>query len=354
MQQHSDLTPAAAGVAHPVLAGRRVLLIGIGFYDYEAAICGVLEAGGAEVTYLIEEPPPPSLLHRRFNIGIKDRLRRHHAALLTQIRALPALDDIVVIKARTLTPEFVAELRAAHPGAQLIGHHWDSLRRSPEILALVPQFDRLLTFDHRDAAANPGFIHRPNFVRPEMTAYRGAPAEIELSFVGWLHHDRLAYIEAIRDLARKQGWRFEPYLSTGAYTAFRQGRLAGRDFVHGRRMSFDQYARLVGASMAVLDLPHPDQAGLTLCCLEVVTGAGRKLLTTNADVVGYDFYDPEMIRVIDMNRPDIPEDFLRGPRRPVPAEIAARYSIENWVLDVLEPARLAEAPPFFVDPAGRR
>lgn len=336
------------------LAGRRILLIGIGFYDYEAAISGVLRAQGAEVTQVIEDGPAPTALHRRFGIGAADRLRRHHAAILTQVQALPALDDILVIKGRTLSPAFLEALRAAHPGARLTAYHWDSVQRSPELRALAPHFDRVLTFDHRDAAALEGFVHRPLFFRPELTACRGATARSELSFVGWLHHDRLAQIEALRATAQAQGWRFDVHLSTGAFTALRHGRLAGRDFVRARPLGFADYVRLVGDSAVVLDLPHPQQSGMTMRCIEVVPGAGRKLLTTNPGVAGYDFYDPETIRLVDMDRPDIPEDFLRTAPRPVAPAIAARYSIESWVADVLDPARLAEAPPFFVDPAARR
>lgn len=333
------------------LAGRRILLVGIGFYDYEQAIADELGALGAEVVHVCEEPIAPSVLHRRFGWGAEARQRAHHAAILARASTLPSLDDVLVIKGRTLTAAFLEELRSAHPGARFTAYHWDSVQRSPGFLAIAPQFDRVFTFDHRDAAALPGFLHRPLFYRSELMAIAKTVPCIELSFVGWLHHNRLAQIEAMRVTAAEQGWKFQVHLSTGRYTALREGRLAGREFVHAWPLKFSDYVKLVGSSATVLDLPHPQQSGMTMRCIEVVLGAGRKLVTTNPDCRGYDFYDPENIHIIDLNAPHIPQAFLSRPVRPLPEELTSRYSIRSWVQDLLDPERLAESPPFFREPA---
>lgn len=326
------------------LAGRRILLIGIGFYDYEKAIVTAMTAMGAQVRHVVEQPPAPTAVHRKWGIGAAARLARHHRSILDLARDMGPLDHVVVIKGQTLTPDFLAELRQIQPSAQLTAYHWDSVQRSPALLAMQDHYDQILTFDHRDAARYPRFVHRPLFFRPELGQCPAGQPSHTLSFVGWLHHDRLGQIERLITESQRHGWTMRVHLSTGRFTALRHGRMAGREFVKGRPLAFADYVALVCDSRAVIDLPHPEQSGLTMRTVEVGLGAGRKLVTTSRDVIAYDFYDPANILTVDMNQIDIPQDFLDTPFRDIDPDLRARYGIQEWLLDILDPDRLRDKP----------
>lgn len=320
------------------LRGQRILLIGIGFYDYEVAIAAEFRALGADV--LVENEQPPEMrgrlapLRRRFFPDMVGPLRRHHAAILERVRAMGALDQILVIKGTLLEESFLKALREAQPQAVLTAYHWDSMARYPDLIHRQRLFDRVLTFDHADAAAHASFILRPLFFRPELLAAPPAEKPIDLCFVGWLHHDRLRQAEKLHDQANAMGLSTFFYFFTGAWTGARL-RFAGRARdVHVRPLTFARYVEKVAAARVIVDLPHPLQTGLTMRAIETV-GVGKKLMTTSRDIASYDFYRSENIRILDPAEPQIDPDFVESPPAAIQADIVERYSLRAWALDVL-------------------
>lgn len=316
------------------LAGRRILLIGIGFYDYEAAIAAEFRLLGAEVLVENEQPPAARGARRWWRSNPEHAVSDHHAALLDLAHAAGPLDDVVIIKGATLDEDFLKALRAAQPGARLIAYHWDSMARFPDLIQRQALFDRVLTFDHADAAAHASFHLRPLFFRPELRVPHPADDPIDLCFVGWLHHDRLAQVEAIRDQAEALGLSTFFYLSTGLRTWARL-RLAGRGRdVHARAIGFAEYVRATARARAIVDLPHPQQTGLTMRAVEAI-GAGKKLLTTARDIGIYAGVALDDVNILDPERPVIDPSFLDAPTSPAPARAVERYSLRAWALDVL-------------------
>lgn len=320
------------------LAGQKVLLIGIGFYDYEAAIAAEFRALGAEVW--IEDERPAELrsqlagLRRRLSLDMTGALTRHHAAIIERARKCGALNHVVVIKGALLDAAFLSALRDAQPWARFTAYHWDSMARYPELISRQKLFDRVYTFDHVDAASHVDFNLRPLFFRPELTqAVPSGAREHDICFVGWLHHKRLVQVEAIRAQAETLGLSCFYHLFTGGWTRTKLI-LAGRGRgVKSHPLPFASYAAAVAASDVILDLPHPQQTGLTMRAVEAVA-AGKKLITTSRDVQKYDFYRPENIHIIDATSPRIDPDFLAIPPIALPSELVARYSLRSWVLDV--------------------
>lgn len=334
------------------LVGQRVLLIGIGFYDYEAAIVAEFRALGAEVVVENEQPPEMrgklAPLRRRLMPDMSTPLRRHREVMLARARSAGRLDHVVVIKGTLLDQTFIEALRAAQPAACFTAYHWDSMARYPDLVRRQSLFDRVLTFDHADAAAHPEFILRPLFFRPELQASRPAATSVDLCFVGWLHHDRLRQVETIRNQAKALGLSTFFYFFTGLWTGVSLcfgGR--GRD-VHIRPLPFARYVEKVSAAKIIVDLPHPLQTGLTMRAIEAV-GAGKKLMTTARGIEAYDFYRPENIAVLDAERLQIDTTFIAGHQVELPAETIERYSLNIWSREVLGIA--GSAP--FVPEAGR-
>lgn len=332
------------------LAGQRILLIGIGFYDYEAAIAAEFRALGAEVVVENEQPPEMrgklAPLRRRLMPDMSAPLRRHREAMLARARSVGRLDHVVVIKGALLDQAFVEALRVAQPAARFTAYHWDSLVRYPDLIRRQSLFDRVLTFDRADAAAHPEFVLRPLFFRPELHSPRPAAMPVDLCFVGWLHHDRLRQIETIRNQAEALGLSTFFYFFTGLWTGVNL-HLGGRGHdVHIRPLPFSRYVEKISAARIIVDLPHPLQTGLTMRAIEAV-GAGKKLMTTARDIEAYDFHRPENIAVLDVEQPRIDPAFIAAPQVELPTETIGHYSLSTWALEVLG---FIESPRFVQDP----
>lgn len=95
-----------------------------------------------------------------------------------------------------------------------------------------------------------------------------------------------------------------------------------------------EIADIVNQSKSVLDIQHPNQTGLTMRTIEMI-GMNKKLITTNASIVNYDFYNKKNILIIDRDNPQIDVSFFSTPYEKLNPEIYQKYSLSSWILDVL-------------------
>lgn len=318
------------------LRGRHILLIGIGFYDYEQAIANELRRQGANV-YLYDELPsylrkgPVAALFRKFKIKLSGHANRHHKKILDRTRA-SNVDCALIIKGEYIGKDFLEALRRSHEGIKLISYHWDSITRYPHLLALQSAFDKVYTFDRADADKFKKFEFQPLFYRPEIETKENIENKIlwDISFIGWLHHKRLSQIKKINLSIKNIGLRSYFYLYTGLFTSL-SFKLSGEgSYISSKMMKYEDYVYVLKSSKIILDLPHPDQTGLTMRSIEAI-GAGKKLITTALDIVNYDFYNPENILIIDQNHMNIDNKFITEEYKPVNRGILEKYSISSWV-----------------------
>ena len=320
------------------LAGRRILFIGIGFYDYESTIVERLRARGACVQSFLALPPLlrnnalATLIRMAGSRGLA-LVRRHERHILQRTRQTE-YDQILVIKSTELRTEFLKALRQQQRCAEFILYQWDSLARMPGVEDRLPLFDRILTFDRQDALARPNLAFRPLFYRchPLSPALETGSA-VDLCFVGWLHAGRLATLRRLQAEAESQGMSFHVYLFTGVRTFLKL--LLGRNArnVHVRTLPYSELLECYRRATVIVDLPHVGQSGLTMRAIEAV-GAGRKLLTTARDVMHYDFYASGNVRVMPEGAPLLDAEFLRRPATPYTEAVRRRYSLDAWINDV--------------------
>ena len=87
-------------------------------------------------------------------------------------------------------------------------------------------------------------------------------------------------------------------------------------------------------SRCVLDSAQDGQLGLTIRVLEAL-GAKKKLITTNEDVINYDFYQPENIYVYD-GKIDLENVFFTHEYKEVSEEVYEKYSLRRWLKEIVE------------------
>jgi hypothetical protein len=319
------------------LAGQRILLIGIGFYDYEAAIAAEFRALGAEV--MVEDERPPEfrktlrLLWCQWALGTDGPLRRHQTAMLARIQANGRFDHVLVIKGELLDEAFLRTLRTAQPTAHFIAYHWDSMARYPELLPRQTLFDRVLTFDHIDAATY-GFILRPLFFRPECRPTYSVEETIDLCFVGLMHHDRLQQIEEIRRQAENFGLSTFFWIYVSKYDSIKLYLNKKKKDTRTRPLSFTKYVEKTLESKIIIDLPHPLQAGITMRAIEAMS-LNKNIITTSCSIKFYNFYRKNKISILDKNNIIINRHEFNKFNNVVANDIIDQYSIRTWVLDVI-------------------
>ena len=141
-------------------------------------------------------------------------------------------------------------------------------------------------------------------------------------------NDRISTIEKINALLLKSGLNPEIYIKINRKKntkAFSKNINFITNFI-----PFEENQRKIKESRIILDVHKKIQNGLTFRVFEAI-GLNKKLITTNKDIVNYDFYNPNNIFVWDENITEIPINFLEKEYEKLSDEIYKKYSLENWV-----------------------
>jgi hypothetical protein len=323
---------------------KRILFFAPKFFGYEHEIADGMRKLGAEVDLYDERPGN--------GFFTKALIRIHRSLLAVRIASYynkiiettknRDYDFIVFIKGEAVSEANIGQMRKYHPHAKFVLYFWDSLKNNRNGRKLMPLFDRVLSFDRIDCAAEKHMVHRPLFY---LDAYRDASIiqerDNDLLFIGTVHSDRFAFAKKVKDLCRKAGLRTKFIFFFQSPPLYVVRRLVDKSFrgtkisdFRFRALKRDNITALVSRSTAVLDVQHPNQKGLTMRTIEVF-GAHRKLVTTNREIIEYDFYRPANVLIVDRDNPLVDIKFFTTPYEPCPDELYCKYSLERWIKDVL-------------------
>lgn len=87
--------------------------------------------------------------------------------------------------------------------------------------------------------------------------------------------------------------------------------------------------------MFLVDFINGKHCGLSFRTFEAM-GYDKKLITTNAEIIKYDFYNPNNIFVLNNDNLAKLNEFLEKPYEPLPVEIKQKYSFTNWIRYVFD------------------
>jgi hypothetical protein len=321
-----------------IFTGRRILFIGIGFYDYEKVIVERLQYHGAITFAFVDQPEIVrkgffAPFFRKTNFLLKYIIRRHEAMIL-DVCSKTNFDQVLVIKGTNLSLNFLDSLRRQQKSAEFILYQWDSLARLPSINDRKKYFDNVFSFDRKDTLVDANLIFRPLFFR-DSEEPKCQKLSIDISFVGWLHADRLALIRRFQRDAENVGLNTFVYLYTGIFTWLTLKLRGDSRDVHFRPLPYKKLTDVISSTRTILDLPHPAQSGLTMRTIEAV-GARKKLMTTGVDIVNYDFYSNKAIRVLSTDEFKIDKSFIVDEDVPYSENVRKRYSLDAWLMDIFQ------------------
>lgn len=323
------------------LSGKKVLYVAPKFFGYEAEIKSELVRRGAVVDFLLDRPfNSPFLkaitrLRREWVIGAADR---YYQDELNKFDSTD-YDYVLVVSGQTLSCETLALWRKKFPRAEFLLYMWDSFANRQWALNNLQYFDHKFSFDRNDSKQY-NLHFRPLFFSPGFEAEQKLTQDFDISFIGTAHSDRYSVVSKV-DKALGVGLRKYWYLYLQAKWVYWVYLLFNRTFRGAKlsEFSFDPLAKsfvqnVFSSSKAILDIEHPKQTGLTMRTLETL-GAKKKLVTTNQNVKGYDFFLEQNICVIDRHSPSIPDAFFHTSYLDVAPEVYQRYRLEGWLDEIL-------------------
>ena len=322
------------------LQGRKILCIMPRFFGYEKILVAHLEGRGANVVFLDERPGNSTLAKISLRLRLpfsRSKINRYFDDAIVKLGG-KKFDDVLIVSPECCRHALVSKLKQAFPDARFILYMWDSFKNKmrDNIPGFISLFDRALTFDDEDAERY-GLACRPLFYSAAPMSPNPGGESFAFSFIGTIHSDRYRVLKVLIEAADRSGLKYfvYPYLPSRLhYWLFR---LTKREFKGTRPGSFEyrpmpypEVLEVFKASVAVLDVEHSGQRGLTMRTMEVI-GSGKKLITTNARIRKYSFFSDDRIQVLDRKAGTLDLAFFGKPTPALPPQAQYECSLTGWV-----------------------
>lgn len=322
------------------LNGKNILFFTAAFMGFQYDIIEGLEALGAHVDWYDErmsDSTTTKIMVRLDRDLLSRKIKNYYNDILLAIKD-KSYDYVLFVNIEAATNSILEKFKKCQPNAKFILYEWDSIKNNSNAKDSIKMFDVVWTFDRKDSVElGIGFL--PLFYLDKYSQLKKKEIyESKLLFVGTTHSDRYCFVKSIEKQVCKNAdksflWFYFPskllyykmwltdkqFRDTSTIHDFRFETLKQKDLL-----------RMVESSEIVVDAQHPGQIGLTMRTIETL-GARRKLITTNKDIVNYDFYNPSNILVVDRKNPVVPEAFISEPYCDLPDDIYERYSLTNWL-----------------------
>lgn len=323
------------------LQGKKILFIAPKAFGYEIDIKKKLEGNGAHVDYFDERPSNKAWDKACIRINrnlIRKTIYQYYDKII-KANTLNKYDYIFFNHLETPFPDILENLKNSNPQGKYLLYMWDSMLNRPNTIELTKYFDSVFTFDRLDSIKY-NFHFRPLFYLDEYAKPHTTVPNFDISFIGTVHSDRYSIINAIKKQTNTTKLKSNWFLFMHNKLLFYKMKFSHFKNLKAKLSEFSfkslekyEVVRFMQRSKVIIDIQHPKNDGLTMRTIEVL-GMKKKLITTNNDIVNYDFYNPNNICVIDRGDPKISKSFLETEYTQIEDDIYKKYSLQCWIDDL--------------------
>ncbi len=319
------------------LTNKRILYIGPVSFYYDKSFSNKLTALGAIVdTYNL----CPNTLYfkviNKFKLPNRELYKENY---YNNILKKKEYDYVLIRHGYQLEIDFLKKLKKANPNARFINFHWDAIKPTYNYLDIIKYFDKVYSFDYKDCRKHKELTYLPLFYLDEYAEHRNENnnKDIDVLFVGsWRDNERYQLIKATENFCKQNNLRFYYYLNYSykeQFNSIKKG-IIPKEAKH-KSLSYKEILNLFSVSNSIIDFPSSFQTGLTMRTFETL-GAGKKLITTNSNIINEPFFNKEYINLIDPDKLKLDIDFIKKiPLTSIENKIK-NYSIENYIYKLLE------------------
>lgn len=238
----------------------------------------------------------------------------------SELQKLGKQDEIFIIRPDVLNDDLLHSIK--NYTKKFIAYYYDSTRRFPRKVDIIPMFDKIYSYDRLDVETyNLSFL--TNYIFEESNHN-----ENEYQFFNISTNDyRFPLLENLAKYLKQHKWSYNIQVYNGSEMP------AEYVEIITTQKSITEVSELIQKAKIIVEIQRTEQVGLSFRIFEAL-GHRKKLITTNKDIVNYDFYHPQNILVVDENNIKITEDFVTSPYLEIDETILSKYKIENWVKSI--------------------
>lgn len=325
----------------------KLLLIMPQFFNYPQIIISELNNMGYEVDFFDDRPSTNVWIKAAIRINknvIQIYIKRYFTRIMETI-IKQKYDVVFLISGQSLSfsEEMIRQIKECQPQAKFVLYQWDSQKNFPFIKVVHKYFDKCYSFDRYDTDENPNLKFLPLFYSreyEEIGKVKQINYKYDFCFVGTAHPPKYKFIKMmttqLKSIYSEQFiYFFYPSPIVFIYRKIRNPELRKAHYneFHFVPLKAQEMHEVFVNSRCILDSPQSGQLGLTIRVLEAL-GAKKKLITTNQDIINYDFYCPENIYVYG-GKIDLENVFFKSDYIEIDYKIYKKYSLENWLKEIL-------------------
>lgn len=323
-----------------MLNHKKILLIAPKFHHYHLSIKKSIEELGASVVFLYD------VINNKFFNNIRHKTKYpiniildslYHKYMLSKIDN--SFDIVFLIRGELIDKLFLEKIRKKALNAKFVMYQWDSLAHH-KYNDIIPYFDKVYSFDKQDAQRL-NIDYLPLFYTSEYAEVRNSNQDkiYDIVFFGTHHSDRLDIIKKIELLCKENNLSFRHHLYTNFLYKFKlrffyKFPKENLKYLKTKILSIEEIVNIYKQSKVVLDIEMSNQTGLTIRTIEAL-GAGKKLLTTNKEIINSEIYDSNYIQILNRDDIKIDLDFFKD-NDINNTEQFEKYSLEKWLIQILK------------------
>ena len=272
----------------------------------------------------------PNILYRYYNFILKTIVKKNikniHSGneILKRLKENNEIQDIILtIKGDFIDPKSILNFKKYTKKS--IAYFNDGTNRCPKITRVIPNFDEVYSFEKEDCKKfNLKFM--TNWIYPIQSKIK---KNTDYQIFNISSKDKRSHIiSKITSVLKEKNINYKIIV----FDKKNKNRDPNIEYTT-KHIPLSEVNTYIRNAQVLLDISRKGQKGLTFRVFESI-GLEKKLITTNADIKNYDFYNPNNILIIDERKPDIPLDFFNNEYEKIPEEILKKYTLEEWINQV--------------------
>jgi hypothetical protein len=269
----------------------------------------------------------PNILFRYYNFVLKTLFKKNikniHSGneILKKLKENNEIQDIILtIKGDFIDPKYILKFKKYTKKS--VAYFNDSTSRCPKIIRVLPNFDEVYSFEKEDCEKyNLKFI--TNWIYP---IHSKTKQHTDYQIFNISSKDkRSPIISKITTILKEKNINYKVIV----FDTENKDQDPNIEYTN-RHIPLSEVSDYIHNAQVLLDINRKGQKGLTFRVFESI-GLDKKLITTNADIKNYDFYNPKNILIIDEKNPNIPLDFFDNEYEKIPEKLLKKYTIEEWI-----------------------
>lgn len=312
----------------------KVTILSLDLYGFNKFIANELQNKGIEATYINSA----AFKHVYKNFGekiinffsktiLKKNLKKNKQTQFVLDKILNEIQDItLVVDPAHFNHTILKEVRKK--SKKLIAYNYDSMAQLPLPADKMSYFDEIYSFDKNDCKKY-DFKFITNFIYLPKSPINFKNT-LKAFTIQSKSKDRIFTLSKIADQLDSLNIKNYEFLVYGKVNT----KINKNIIFFNERIGLETFQKRMDNSEILLDLVRDGQNGLSFRIFEAMA-LQKKLITTNKNIIDYDFYNPNNILVIDAKNPTITTNFLKSNYQPIPENIYNKYTLNNWIKTVI-------------------